>query len=285
MARGNVRAVDIGVLAFPCDLTIGPTEVAIAAEERGFESVFFPEHSHLPLDSGPWPGGPVVPEHYAHTLDLFTALGAAAAVTTRIRLGSGICLVPQHDAIWLAKQVATVDHLSGGRFIFGIGFGWNRPELGDHGVVYADRRARTREHLEAMKVLWADEVASFDGRWTSFGPSQVWPKPTQRPHPPILVAGAAGPELRRTVVDHADGWGPIQGRNEVVAELAALRRVWADAGREPTALQVTVFGARPDAANLEALREAGVDRAVLALPVVETDQVLRTLDGHVAHLS
>lgn len=280
-----MRAVDIGVLAFPSDLTIGPAEVAVAAEERGFESVFFPEHSHLPLDSGPWPGGPVVPEHYAHTLDLFTALGVAAAVTSRIRLGSGICLVPQHDAIWLAKQVATIDHVSGGRFVFGIGFGWNRPELAHHGVVYAERRDRTREHLEAMKALWSDEVASFDGRWTSFGPSRVWPKPTQRPHPPILVAGAAGPQLVRTVVEHADGWGPIQGRDEVVGELAALRRAWADAGRGPSALQVTVFGARPDAANLDALREAGVDRAVLALPVVAAADVRRALDGLATHLT
>src|SRR5690606_22123274 len=125
--------VEIGVLAFPSDLTLRPDVVARAAEGRGLASASFPEHSHLPLPGGPWPGGPVVPEHYAHTYDLFTALGAAAAVTERIRLGSGICLVPQHDAIWLAKQVATIDHLSGGRFVFGIGFGWNRPELADHG--------------------------------------------------------------------------------------------------------------------------------------------------------
>ncbi|MPY94360.1 MAG: TIGR03619 family F420-dependent LLM class oxidoreductase [Acidimicrobiia bacterium] len=274
--------MEIGVLAFPSDLTFPPHEVARAAEERGFESVFFPEHSHLPLDSGPWPGGPVVPEHYAHTLDLFSALGAAAAATDRILLGSGICIVPQHDAIWLAKQVATIDHVSQGRFVFGIGFGWNRPELADHGATFAERRESTREHVATMKALWSDEVASFEGRWTSFGPSRAWPKPTQRPHPPILVAGGAGPRLRAAVVDYADGWAPIEGRNEVLAELPALREAWKAAGRAPDELQVTVFGAQPD--HLAALAEAGVKRAVLALPVAPAEMLLQSLDHLAGHL-
>ena len=217
--------MDIGLLAFPSDLTMDPAELAVAAEERGFESIFYPEHSHLPTDSGPWPGGPVVPDHYGHVLDLFTALGAAAAVTSRIKLGSGICLVPQHDAIWLAKQVATIDHLSKGRFVFGIGFGWNRPELAHHGVVFNERRERTREHVAAMKTLWsAEDVVSFEGRWSAFGPSRAYPKPTQRPHPPILIAAGAGPKLRAAVADYADGWAPIQGRNEIIAELPTLPR-------------------------------------------------------------
>jgi probable F420-dependent oxidoreductase len=273
--------MDLGLLAFPSDLTMGPAELARAAEERGFESVFYPEHSHLPTNSGPWPGGPVVPDFYAHTLDLFTALGAAAAATTRIRLGSGICLVPQHDAIWLAKAVATIDHVSGGRFVFGIGYGWNKPELAAHGVVYSERRERTREHLAAMAALWADEeIVSFEGRWTSFGPARCWPKPTQRPRPPVIVAAGAGPKLRAAIAEYADGWGPIQGRNEVVGELPALREAWADAGRDPDALQVTVFGANPSPANLEALREAGVQRAVLGLPVASGDELLAAMDRH-----
>lgn len=277
--------MQIGLLAFPSDITLGPAELAKAAEERGFESIFYPEHSHLPLASGPWPGGPVIPDHYAHTLDLFTALGAAAAVTRRILLGSGICLVPQHDAIWLAKQVATIDHLSNGRFVFGIGFGWNKAELGHHGVVFADRRARTREHILAMKTLWADdEVASFQGRWTSFGPTRVWPKPIQRPGPPILIAAGAGPKLREAVADYADGWGPIQGRNDILGELPAVREAWAAAGRDPATLQITVFGANPDPANLAALAEAGVQRAVLGLPVAGPDETLRALDRHSARL-
>ncbi|MDH4144303.1 MAG: TIGR03619 family F420-dependent LLM class oxidoreductase [Acidimicrobiia bacterium] len=277
--------MDIGLLAFPSDLTMHPAELAREAEQRGFESVFYPEHSHLPTDSGPWPGGPVVPDHYAHTLDLFSALSAAAAVTTTIRLGSGICLVPQHDAIWLAKQVATVDHLSAGRFVFGIGFGWNKPELAAHGVDYATRRERTREHIVAMKRLWSDDaVVSFEGRHTRFGPARAHPKPTQRPHPPILIAAGAGPKLRAAVADYADGWGPIQGRNEVVSELAALREAWADAGREPGALQLTVFGADPSPANLDALEAAGVQRAVLGLPIAARDQILEAMDRHTAAL-
>ena len=273
--------MDIGLLAFPSDITMGPAELAAAAEERGFESIFYPEHSHLPTNSGPWPGGPVIPDHYSHGLDLFAALGAAAAVTSRIKLGSGICLVPQHDAIWLAKQVASVDHLSAGRFVFGIGFGWNRAELAHHGVVFNERRDRTREHIAAMKTLWSDtEIVSFEGRWTTFGPTRVNPKATQQPHPPILIAAGAGPKLRAAVVDYADGWGPIQGRNEIVAELPALRAAWADAGRDPAALQITVFGAEPSPDNLAALAQAGVQRACLGLPVAGPDKILSAMDRH-----
>lgn len=277
--------MDIGVLAFPSEITMQPAELALAAEERGFESIFYPEHSHLPTDSGPWPGGPVIPDHYSHGLDLFTALGAAAAVTSRIKLGSGICIVPQHDAIWLAKQVASIDHISNGRFVFGIGFGWNRAELANHGVVFDQRRDQTREHIAAMKTLWSDEeVVSFQGQWTTFGPTRVYPKATQQPHPPILIAGGAGPKLRAAVVDYADGWGPIQGRNEILAELPALRSAWAEAGRDPASLQITVFGADPSPGNLAALAEAGVQRVGLGLPVAGRDKILSVLDRHAALL-
>ncbi len=271
--------MDIGLLAFPSDLTMDPAALAVAAEERGFESLFYPEHSHLPAASGGWPGGPVIPDHYAHTLDLFTSLGAAAGATSRIKLGSGICLVPQHDALWLAKQVATVDHISNGRFVFGIGFGWNAAELGHHGVAFNERRDRTREHIEAMKALWADEdLASFDGRWTNFSEARTYPKPTQRPHPPILIAAGAGPKLRSAVTDYANGWAPIQGRNEIIDELPALRSAWAEAGHRPDALQITVFGATPNAENLERLAAAGVQRAALGLPVAGRDELLSAMD-------
>ncbi|MGF1599861.1 MAG: TIGR03619 family F420-dependent LLM class oxidoreductase [Acidimicrobiales bacterium] len=277
--------MDIGLLAFPSDITMHPAELAKEAEDRGFESIFYPEHSHLPVDSGPWPGGPVVPDHYAHGLDLFAALGAAAAVTSRITLGSGICLVPQHDAIWLARQVATIDHLAPGRFVFGIGFGWNKPELANHGVAFADRRDMTREHIAAMRALWApDEVVSFEGRWTSFGPSRAFPKPVQPGGPPILIAAGAGPKLRAAVAEYADGWAPIQGRNPIVDELPALREGWAAAGRDPAALQITVFGADPSPANLEALEAAGVQRAGLGLPVAGRDEILAAMDRHAALL-
>ena len=278
--------MNIGLLAFPSDITMGPAQLAAAAEARGFESVFYPEHSHLPTNSGPWPGGPVIPPHYSHTLDLFTALGAAAAATSTISQGSGICLVPQHDAIWLAKQVASIDYISGGRFVFGIGFGWNRPELAHHGVVFNQRRERTAEHIAAMKTLWShQETVSFNGTWTNFGPSQVNPKPLQRPHPPILIAAGAGPKLRAAVAQYADGWGPIQGRNEIVPELAALRAVWADAGRDPAGPLITVFGANPDPENLAALAAAGVQRAVLGLPVANEAKILTTMDRYAGQLS
>ncbi len=277
--------MEIGLLAFPGDLTMGPAELAVAAEERGFASIFYPEHSHMPEASGGWPGGPVIPDHYSHTLDLFTALGAAAAVTSRIKLGSGICIVPQHEALWLAKQVASIDHISAGRFIFGIGFGWNRAELAHHGVVFSERRERTREHVAAMKALWADdEIVSFEGRWTSFGPSRVFPKPAQRPHPQILIAAGAGPKLRAAVAGYADGWAPIQGRNEILAELPALRSAWADAGRDPAGLVITVFGANPAPDNLAALEEAGVQRVALGLPVAGRDKTLAVMDRHAALL-
>ncbi len=294
MPTSEAASMEIGLLAFPSDITMGPAELAKAAEERGFESVFYPEHSHLPTNSGPWPGGPVIPPHYSHTLDLFTALGAAAAVTSTIKLGSGICLVPQHDAIWLAKQVASVDFISGGRFVFGIGFGWNKPELAHHGVVFNQRRERTREHIAAMKTLWADaavendhsdQAVSFQGTWTSFGPSQVFPKPNQQPHPPILIAAGAGPKLRAAVAEYADGWGPIQGRNEILTEIPAMREAWSAAGRDPAKLLLTVFGADPAPDNLAALAEAGVQRAVLGLPVAPAGKLLRAMDRYAALLT
>lgn len=271
--------MDYGLLAFPSDLTMHPADLAREAEDRRFESIFYPEHSHLPTDSGPWPGGPVVPDHYANTLDLFTALGAAAAVTSTIKLGSGICLVPQHDPIWLAKQVASIDHISNGRFVFGIGFGWNKPELAHHGVDYPTRRARTADAIAAMKTLWSDEdVVEYHGDHVDFGPSQAYPKPTQRPHPPILLAGGAGPKLRSAVVSWADGWCPIAGRDEILSKLPEFRDEWKAAGRDPDAFQVTAFGVPPEAEAIETHIAAGVDRIAFGLPIAGRDTLLPTMD-------
>lgn len=271
--------MELGVLVFPLDGTMHPADLAREAEQRGFESVWYPEHSHLPLASSNWPGGEVIPDAYAKTMDQFICMTAAAMATEHIMIGSGICLVPQHHPAWLAKQVATLDVLSGGRVILGIGYGWNPAELGDHGVEYADRREMTREVIEAMKSLWADEVASYSGKHIQFGECKAWPKPVQQPHPKIVIGAGAGPKLYRAIADYADGWGPMRGRDEIDAHLEPIRRAMADAGRDPEALDISVFNAPTDEAELDALRERGVTRAIFGIPAGGPDKVLPTMDA------
>ncbi len=205
---------------FPTDYTIGPVQLATEAERRGFASLWFPEHTHIPVGRRtPWPGGGDLPQEYSHTLDPFVALGAAAAVTERLHLGTGICLVAQHDPIVLAKEVATLDLISGGRFLFGIGVGWNEDEMEHHGVDPSRRRAVVREKVLAMKALWTQDEASFDGEFVKFEPSWSWPKPVQQPHPPILMGGAGGPVTYRHIIEYCDGWMPISGRSNVVERI------------------------------------------------------------------
>lgn len=272
--------MELGVLVFPLDGTMHPGDLAREAEDRGFESVWYPEHSHLPLASDRWPGGPDIPDAYARTLDQFVSMTAAAMATERIKICSGICLVPQHHPAWLAKQVATLDVLSGGRVILGVGFGWNPAELADHGVAYGHRRAITRETILAMKSLWTDEVASFEGEHVRLSPSKVWPKPQQSPHPKIIIGAGAGPKLYAAVAEYADGWGPMRGRDEIDEHLAPLRAAVAEAGRDPDDLDITVFSAKPDETELVALAERGVTRAVFAVPPAGRDKVLPALDRY-----
>ncbi len=267
-----------GVLVFPQADTMRPDRLAVEAEERGFESIFYPEHSHLPLASDRWPGGPDIPDGYARTLDQFVSMTAAAMATTTIMIGTGICLVPQHHPAWLAKQVATLDVLSQGRVILGIGFGWNPAELADHGVAYHDRRAITRETVLAMKSLWTDEVASYEGEHITISPSRVWPKPIQKPHPKIIIGAGAGPKLYQAVAEYADGWGPLRGRDEIDEHLDPLREVVAEAERDPAELDITVFGAPTDIDGLAELEKRGVTRAVFAAPPAGEDTVLPFLD-------
>ena len=270
--------MELGVLVFPQEDTMRPDQLAREAEDRGFESVFYPEHSHLPLASDRWPGGPEIPDGYARTMDQFVSMTAAAMVTERIMIGTGICLVPQHHPAWLAKQVATLDVLSGGRVILGIGFGWNPAELADHGVAYEDRRAITRETILAMKSLWSDEIASYEGQHVSISPSRVWPKPVQDPHPKIIIGAGAGPKLYQAVAEYADGWGPLRGRDEIDEHLEPLRQVVSESGRTPDELDITVFGAPTDAEGLGELADRGVTRAVFAVPPASQDTVLPFLD-------
>jgi probable F420-dependent oxidoreductase len=269
-----------GVTMFPTRYSIGPAELARAAEERGFESLFVPEHTHIPTSRrSPWPGGPDLPDHYRETLDPFLALTAAAAATERLLLGTGICLVVERDPITTAKEVATLDHLSGGRFLFGVGGGWNREEMENHGTDPADRWALMRERILAMKEIWTKDEAEFHGTHVDFDPIWQWPKPVQQPHPPVLVAGN-GPGTIDRVLEYGDGWIPIPGRGAVTLSegTARLRELAAERGRPP--VPVTVFGTRPEAEVIDHYAAAGVDRVLFSLPSVESAEALKLLDTY-----
>jgi probable F420-dependent oxidoreductase len=271
----------LGVLIFPTDRSIGPVRLAQEAEWRAFESVWFPEHTHIPTSRRtPFPGGEPLPDHYRRTLDPFVALGAAAAATNIIKVATGICLVAQRDPIVLAKEVATLDLVSSGRFLFGIGVGWNVDEMEHHGVEPSRRRAVVREKVLAMKQLWTEEEASFQGEHVSFSPSWSWPKPTQQPHPPVIMGGAGGPVTFRHVIEYCDGWMPIHGRREVLPKVTELRRQAEAAGRDPATIEIGVFGVPGKAEVLESYAQAGVARCVLGLPPEGPDAVLPLLDRY-----
>ncbi len=270
--------MDLGVTMFCTDRSMRPDDLAVAAEERGFGSLWVPEHTHIPTSRRtPAPAGEPLAEQYLRTLDPFVALTAAAAVTTQLRVGTGIALVAQREPIVTAKAVATLDLLSRGRFSFGIGFGWNVEELADHGVPKAERRAVVRERVLAMQRLWADDEAAFEGEHVRLSPSWAWPKPVQRPWPPVLLGGAAGPTLFAQIAEYADGWMPVGGSG-LAGSLTELRRVWAEAGRDPAALQVVPFGTLPDEGKLAHYRELGCTGCILQLPSAAADEVYAALD-------
>lgn len=273
--------MELGITMFATDRAMDPVALARAAEERGLASLYVPEHTHIPVSRRTVPptGEAELPEHYARTLDPFVALAAAAAATERIRVGTGICLVAQHDPIVTAKAVATLDLLSGGRFVFGIGFGWNREEMESHGVDPDRRRERVREHVLTMQRLWSDEVAHFHGDHVHLEPSWAWPKPRQRPWPPVLIGGGPGPTLFRHVAGYADGWMPVGGAG-VAAALPALRRAWEEAGRDPAALRIVPFGTLPDPGKLDHYASLGATEVVLRVPSAPADEVLPVLDRH-----
>lgn len=272
-----------GVMMFVTDYSMGPAELAVAAEERGFESLWFPEHSHIPASRrSPWPGGPELPKMYYDTMDPFVALGAAAAVTDTIKLATGICLVIQRDPIQTAKEVATLDRISGGRFLFGVGAGWNAEEMENHGTDFGTRFELMRERVLAMKTIWTEDEAEYHGRYVDFDPMMAWPKPARKPHPPVLVGGGF-PHGARRAIDFGEGWMPIGGRDLDVAELVPrFRQMAAEGGREPDDLPVTAYGAEPDADTVGRLSDAGVDRVVYGLPSAKADEVLPILDRHAA---
>ena len=269
-----------GVTIFPTDDSIQPAELARAVEQRGFESLWFPEHSHIPAKrESPWPGGPELPKMYYDVMEPFVALAAAAAVTTTLVLATGICLVVQRDPIQLAKNVATLDRISNGRFLFGIGAGWNAEEMANHGTDFARRLSLMRERVLAMKQIWTKSKAEFHGKYVDFDPIMTWPKPVRQPHPPIHVGGGF-PNGARRAVEYGDGWMPIFGRDEIVARLPEVRAMLVAAGRDPAAFEVTIFGIGPLGAELEKARDAGVTRVVFGLPPDPAAKLLPLLDRY-----
>jgi probable F420-dependent oxidoreductase len=270
-----------GVTMFMTDLTMGPIELARAVEERGLVSLYVPEHTHIPVSrkTPPPTGDAELREEYKRTLDPFVALSMAAAVTERLVVGTGICLVAQRDPIITAKEVATLDALSGGRFSFGIGFGWNRDEIEHHGVDMRRRREVAREHVLTMQALWRDEQASFEGEFVHLEPSWAWPKPAHKAGPPVLIGGAAGPKLFAAIAEYADGWIPIGGAG-VKAALEDLARACEARERDPATLRIVPFGAMPDPGKIEYYASIGIDEIVLRLPSGTAERVLPILDQY-----
>ncbi|MGH8914800.1 MAG: LLM class F420-dependent oxidoreductase [Acidimicrobiia bacterium] len=279
--------MQFGVFIFPMDTAIRPDELASEVEARGFESLWFPEHSHIPASRAtPWGGqvgAPPLPEHYWRSHDAFVALAYAASATSTLLLGTGVSLVAQRDPIWTAKEVASLDALSGGRFLFGIGYGWNREEMAQHGVVYGERRALLREKILMMKALWTEDEATFDGELMSLEPSWAWPKPVQRPHPPIIMGAEAGPRTVADMVEFCDGWMPLATRMSIASEVSQVREAVAGAGRDPEAFEITAYGAKVD--DIDTLIAAGVDRAVFNLRPLPAAQTVGYLDRLAGGLS
>jgi probable F420-dependent oxidoreductase len=263
--------MDFGVAIFPTYDAIQPGDIARLAEERGQESLFFPEHTHMPADHSPHPSGRPLPSRYARTYDLFVAVTAAVASTSRLRVGSGVCLVIQRDPIITAKEVASVDSLSGGRFEFGVGAGWNRQEMANHGTDPRTRMALLRERVEAMKAIWTSDEASYAGEYVKFDRIWSWPKPAQRPYPPVIVGGD-GPTVFDRVLAYGDAWMPNYAPAGLLERAAELR------ARAERPISLQVIGMPADPAVLEAYAAAGFDRAVRWLPSAGRGPVERALD-------
>lgn len=266
-----------GVSIFLTDDSIGPADVARAVEERGLDSIFVPEHTHIPTSrKTPWAGGPELPKHYIRTLDPFVALGVAAAVTSRITLATGVTLVPERDPIVLAKEVATLDHVSNGRVILGVGAGWNREEMENHGVEFGARWKITRERVLAMKTIWREEAAEFHGEYVDFDPIWSWPKPVQAGGPPVWL-GSKSRWVPDRVADYGDGWIPIHGRDGEAA-IGQLREACARRGRDFDDITLGVFGCPPKEEEARTLIAQGYRHLVFLLPSAGRDTVLPKLD-------
>ena len=276
---------DIGIFYFATEYGHNVVDVARDAEQRGFESLWLPEHTHIPVSrKTPYAGGVELPKEYAHTLDPFVALAAVATATKHIRLATGISLLIERDTITMAKTLATLDLLSNGRAILGVGGGWNREEAEHHGVEWSQRFQKLEEQITAIKVIWANEEASFHGEHVRFDPIWSWPKPIQRPRPPIVLGGETDHTLRR-VIKHCDGWLPRARDPEIIVRgIARLNELAEEAGRDPESISVNVFAPRPDAELIDRFKGKGVARIVLWLPPEDRDAVSRRLDGYTRFL-
>lgn len=273
----------IAVTIFLTDLTIGVVRLARELEERGFAGLYLPEHTHIPVSrETPYPAGEPLPEEYGRTVDPFVALGAAAAVTERLEVGTAITLVAQRDPVVLAKEVATLDHLSGGRFTLGVGFGWNVEEAADHGVEWGRRRESVRDRMAVLRALWAAEPVAYAGEFASVRASQAFPKPAGGKIR-TLVGGSGGPKTFAHVTEYADGWMPIGGSGLGEA-LPRLRAAWQEAARDPRGPVVVPTAVRPDAGKLARFRDLGIDEVIVQLPAADTGQVLRVLDDYAQYL-
>ena len=267
-----------GVSIFMTDYALYPDVLAKEAEARGFESLWFPEHTHIPASrKSPYPGGGELPPQYYHSLDPFVALTAAATVTEKIKLGTGIALVIERDPITLAKEVASIDYVSNGRFLFGIGGGWNREEMENHGTDPTRRWKLLRERIEAMVEIWTKDEAEYHGEFVDFDPIWSWPKPVQKPYPPIML-GNAGPGAISRAVRFADEWMPIGARLDLADRINELNSKAEEAGRRP--IPVTNWGTAPNREAIDELADIGVGRAIFGLPSAKEDEVIPLLDKY-----
>jgi probable F420-dependent oxidoreductase len=265
--------VKFGVAIFPTDYAISMAELAPAAEQLGFESLWVAEHSHIPASrESPYPAGGELPKHYFHTMDPFVALTVAAMASKTIRIGTGICLLIQRDPIHTAKEAASLDHVSNGRFIFGVGAGWNREEMADHGTEFSTRWKLLREKVEAIKAIWTSDEAEYHGDMVDFGPMWSWPKPVQKPHPPVILGGS-GPKILERVVRYGDGWMPNRGH--AIERISELQELAQAAGRAPIPVS---YYPKADASEIERLAAVGVERCIWYVPPDGRDQALSKLD-------
>jgi probable F420-dependent oxidoreductase len=273
--------MDFGAAIFFTDYSMGPVELGRALEERGFESLWAPEHSHIPLSRhSAFPQGGELPKKYYDVMDPFVTLSAAASATTGLKVATGICLVVQRDPIQTAKQVASLDQVSGGRFLFGIGAGWNAEEMADHGTDFKSRFTVMRERVEAMKTIWTKSKPEYHGEFVNFSSMMTWPKPLQKPHPPVIVGGAY-PHGARRAIAYGDGWVPHARRpayGDVLGLLPAFRTMATAAGRDPATIPITIFGVAEDLDLIGRYRDAGAARLIFSLPPAKADEVLPLLD-------
>jgi probable F420-dependent oxidoreductase len=273
--------MDFGAAMFFTDYSMASTELAQALEARGFESLWAPEHSHIPTSrTTPFPQGGELPKKYYDAMDPFVSLTAAAAVTETLKVGTGVCLVAQRDPIQTAKLVASIDQVSRGRFLFGVGGGWNAEEMADHGTVFGTRFKLMRERISAMREIWTKSEAEYHGEFVNFPPMKAWPKPVQKPHPPVIVGGAF-PYAARRALAYGDGWIPHASRpqyGDVAEFLPRFRQMTAEAGRDPASVPVTIWGVAEDLGRLKRYRDSGIARVVVSLESAPAGEILPVLD-------